>query len=104
MKQHKEGTCKVSGRSVVLSAFYADFFLCSKLVIITILRVQTTNRFNQTIRMDKSIRNIVRNGARIVKADNFCDFLFVSLTKKAQICLCFNPVLPLMIDSHRKER
>ena len=27
-KQHKEGTCKVSGRSVVFSAFYADFCLC----------------------------------------------------------------------------
>ena len=36
-KQHKEGTCKVSGRSVVFSAFYADFCLCPKLVIITTL-------------------------------------------------------------------
>ena len=34
-KQHKEDTCKVSGRSVVFSAFYADFCLCLKLVIIT---------------------------------------------------------------------
>ena len=24
-KQHKEGTCKVSGRSVIFSVFYADF-------------------------------------------------------------------------------
>ena len=40
-KQHKEGTCKVSGRSVVFSAFYADFCLCPKLVIITTLRGQT---------------------------------------------------------------
>ena len=31
-KQHEEGTCKVSGRSVVFSAFYADFCLCPKLV------------------------------------------------------------------------
>ena len=29
-KQHKEGNCKVSGRSVVFSAFYADFCLCPK--------------------------------------------------------------------------
>ena len=36
-KQHKEGTCKVSGRSVAFSAFYADFCLCPKLVIITTL-------------------------------------------------------------------
>ena len=36
-KQHKEGTCKVSGRSVVFSAFYADFCLCPKLVIIATL-------------------------------------------------------------------
>ena len=36
-KQHKEGTCKVSGKSVVFSAFYADFCLCPKLVIITTL-------------------------------------------------------------------
>ena len=36
-KQHKEGTCKVSGSSVVFSAFYADFCLCPKLVIITTL-------------------------------------------------------------------
>ena len=44
-KQDKEGTCKVSGRSVVFSAFYADFCLCPKLVIITTLRqtdVRTT--------------------------------------------------------------
>ena len=36
-KQHQEGTCKVLGRSVVFSAFYADFCFCSKLVIITTL-------------------------------------------------------------------
>ena len=36
-KQHKEGTCKVSGRSVVFSAFYADFCFCSRSVIITTL-------------------------------------------------------------------
>ena len=36
-KQHKEGTCKVLGRSVVFSAFYADFCFCSKLLIITTL-------------------------------------------------------------------
>ena len=35
--QHKEGTCKFSGRYVVFSAFYADFCLCPKLVIITTL-------------------------------------------------------------------
>ena len=38
-KQHKEGTCKVLGRSVVFSAFYADFCFCSKLVIITTLKI-----------------------------------------------------------------
>ena len=38
-KQHKEGTCKVLGRSVVFSAFYADFCLCPKLEIITTLRM-----------------------------------------------------------------
>ena len=37
-KRHKEGTCKVLGRSVVFSAFYADFCFCSKLVIITTLK------------------------------------------------------------------
>ena len=36
-KQHKEGTCKVSESSVVFSAFYADFSLCPKSVIITAL-------------------------------------------------------------------
>ena len=36
-KQHKDGTCKVSGRSVVFSAFYVHFCLCPKLVIITTL-------------------------------------------------------------------
>ena len=34
-KRHKDGTCKVSGRSVIFSAFYADFCLCPKSVIIT---------------------------------------------------------------------
>ena len=37
-KQHKEGTCKVSGRWVIFAAFYADFYLCPKSVIITTLR------------------------------------------------------------------
>ena len=36
-KQHKEGTCRVLGRSVVFSAFYAEFYFCPKLVIITTL-------------------------------------------------------------------
>ena len=40
-KQHKEDTCKVSGRAHVFSAFYADFCLCPKLVIITTLIEQT---------------------------------------------------------------
>ena len=31
-----QGTCKVSGRSVVFSAFYADFCLCPKSVIIKV--------------------------------------------------------------------
>ena len=35
--QYKEGTCKVSGRWVIFSAFYADFCLCPKSVIITTL-------------------------------------------------------------------
>ena len=37
-KQRIEGTRKVSGRSVVFSAFYAVFCLCPKLVIITTLK------------------------------------------------------------------
>ena len=41
-KQHTEGTCKVSGRSIVYLAFYADFCLCPKLVIITTLRQHYT--------------------------------------------------------------
>ena len=36
-KQLKEGTCKVSVRSVIFSAYYADFCLCPKSVIITTL-------------------------------------------------------------------
>ena len=37
-KQHKEGTCKVSGRSVIFSAFYAAFCHCLKSLIITTLK------------------------------------------------------------------
>ena len=37
-KQYKEGICKVLGGSVVYLAFYADFVLCRKSVIITTLR------------------------------------------------------------------
>ena len=36
-KRNKEGTCKVSGRPVVFSVFYADFCLWPELVIITTL-------------------------------------------------------------------
>ena len=48
-KQHKEGTCKVSGRSVVFSAFYADFCLCPKLLIITTLRAIISLRRRELI-------------------------------------------------------
>ena len=37
-KQHKEGTCEVLRWSVIFLAFYADFCLCPKLVIITTLK------------------------------------------------------------------
>ena len=47
-KQHKEGTCKVSGNSVVFSAFYGDFCLCPKLVAITTLNSPTTVLEQQT--------------------------------------------------------
>ena len=36
---NKEGICKVPGRSVIFSAFYAGFCLCPKSVIITTLIV-----------------------------------------------------------------
>ena len=36
-KQHKEGTCKISARSYIFLAFYADFCFCPKSVNITIL-------------------------------------------------------------------
>ena len=42
-KRHKEGMCKVSRRYVVFSAFYADFCLCPKSVIITTLSWQAYN-------------------------------------------------------------
>ena len=45
MKTHKVGICKVSGRSVIFSAFYADFFLCTKSVIITYLIAILCNHF-----------------------------------------------------------
>ena len=39
-KQHRANICKVLGRSVIFSAFYADFCLCPKSVIITTLNVR----------------------------------------------------------------
>ena len=39
-KKHKEGTCKVSGRSVVFFSILCRFCFCSKLVIITTLRLR----------------------------------------------------------------
>ena len=36
-KQHEVGICKVLGRAVIFSAFYADFCLCPKSLIITTL-------------------------------------------------------------------
>ena len=53
-KQHKEDTCKVSGRSVVFSALYADFCLCPKLVIITTL-TQREQRGNCNFALDEVI-------------------------------------------------
>ena len=43
--EHKEGICKVLGRSVVFSAFYADFCLCSNSVIITTLNMDESISF-----------------------------------------------------------
>ena len=48
-KQHKEGTCKVSGRSVVFSDFYADFCLCPKLLIITTLTTRNSRQLKRSI-------------------------------------------------------
>ena len=48
-KQHKEGTCKVLGRSVVFSAFYAAFCFGSKLVIITTLNIIRSRFFRVII-------------------------------------------------------
>ena len=48
-KQHKGGTCRVLGRSVVFSAFYADFCFCSKLVIITTLSAVGINFYSVVI-------------------------------------------------------
>ena len=48
-KQHKEGTCKVSGRWIIFSVFYADFCLCPKSVIITSLKVEICTISLETI-------------------------------------------------------
>ena len=45
-KQHKEGLCKFLGRSVVFSAFYADFCLCPKSVIIITLTYHDSFTFD----------------------------------------------------------
>ena len=54
-QQHQEGICKVSGRSVVFSAFYADFCLCPKLVIITSLKMKlgSNKEHHQTMCTEK---------------------------------------------------
>ena len=39
-KQHKEGICKVLGRSVIFSACNADFCLCPKVIITTLMTQQ----------------------------------------------------------------
>ena len=55
-KTNKEGTCKVLGRSIVFSAFYAAFCFCSKLVIITTLRwMGIHRRVDQQINKGKSL-------------------------------------------------
>ena len=46
-KQCKDGTCKVLGRYVVFSAYYADFSLCLKSVIITTLTSLTLAEFGR---------------------------------------------------------
>ena len=62
--EHKEGNCKVSGRSVVFSAFYADFCLCPKLVIITILNVKDIAGWTQDLLILK--RFYIRKEQRLI--------------------------------------
>ena len=64
-KQHKEGTCKVLGRSVVFSAFYADFCFCSKLLIITTLSAK--NRSERRWCFSDLRQCKMHDGARIRK-------------------------------------
>ena len=56
---YEEGTCKVSGRWVIFSAFYADFCLCPKSVIIT----TSKKIFSRGRKMKCSghLRNLCRN-------------------------------------------
>ena len=62
--EHKEGSCKVSGRSVVFLAFYADFFLCPKLVIITTLNVKDIAGWTQDLLILK--RFYIRKEQRLI--------------------------------------
>ena len=55
-KQHKEGTCKVLGRSVVFSAFYADFCFCSKSVIITTLNLSQLYMHSSLMNIDPFVQ------------------------------------------------
>ena len=71
-KQHKEGTCKVLGRSVVFSAFYADFCFCSKLVIIT-----TLNLVLKDILTYVYLFNITRDGTILPKKKKLYILLYL---------------------------
>ena len=50
-KRRTEGSCKVLGKSVVFSVFYADFCLCSKSVIITTLSDRIALRYPNIFKM-----------------------------------------------------
>ena len=80
-KRRTEGSCKVLGKSVVFSVFYADFCLCSKSVIITTLSDCIALRYPNIFKMgtpDKT-QTYNLNYRTFWPADSFLHLLFLNI-------------------------
>ena len=89
-KQHKEGTCKVSGRSVVFSAFYADFCLCPKLMIITTLSVTFYVYCLQLSLLELPKQHNQRMAARLLSTPMGVDYVIIGFDMEVQPLVTHN--------------
>ena len=87
-KKHKEGTCKVLGRSVVFSAFYADFLFLLQISDYHHLKVVISGKYENLNKITKNLTYLPENS----QTSYFCYSPQFTIQNRGTCCLkkCFN--------------